>query len=222
MQQSAFQNTANMAQQFGMQAPDNTRFGMPIPTVQNGIAGYSSGTLYDQALAELEARRPGQKAAIDAQFIDPVTGAMSQYDQGIITDTLIKGAVHPIVAKLLSSGEYGASDSTPVSAQEAYMNARALSEMVRDYPAWAPGGILGKIGVSLSNMAIDNYEAKDGFLGEKRTDAVGNPIRQNYYDYQTNLGQDSGWTGFNTSGPDISYSADRDFTSTTGYDFNKD
>ena len=40
-------------------------------TYEGGIQGLSSGGLYDQAVAELAARRPGQAALIDQQFIDP-------------------------------------------------------------------------------------------------------------------------------------------------------
>jgi hypothetical protein len=39
------------------------------------VQAYSSGDMYDQALRELEARRPGQYAAMNAPFINPVTGA---------------------------------------------------------------------------------------------------------------------------------------------------
>jgi hypothetical protein len=50
--------------------------GMPAPqTFAGGVQGYSSGGLYDQALAELEARRPGQYNAITGMYIDPITGA---------------------------------------------------------------------------------------------------------------------------------------------------
>ena len=50
--------------------------GMPTPqTFAGGVQGYSSGGLYDQALAELEARRPGQYNAITGMFVDPITGA---------------------------------------------------------------------------------------------------------------------------------------------------
>lgn len=56
----------------------NANAGMPTPTTyDNGITGYSSGGLYDQALAELATRRPGQAAALNSMFIDPYSGEQS-------------------------------------------------------------------------------------------------------------------------------------------------
>jgi hypothetical protein len=50
--------------------------GMPAPqTFSGGVQGYSSGGLYDEALAELQRRAPGQYDAITGMFINPQTGA---------------------------------------------------------------------------------------------------------------------------------------------------
>jgi len=59
MQQQAMQGTVNQAQAFGL-APQgmDAMAGMPQTTTQDGITGYSAGTLYDQALAEAKARNP--------------------------------------------------------------------------------------------------------------------------------------------------------------------
>ena len=77
-QQAGFQQTADVASAFGMAAPTSERDimgGMGAPTqYANGVMGYSSAPLYEQSLAELERRRPAQKAYIDSFFIDPVTG----------------------------------------------------------------------------------------------------------------------------------------------------
>lgn len=79
MQQDAFQNAANTASAFGMAAPTTQQDimgGMNAPTVYaNGLSGYSSAPIYEEALAELGRRRPGQKDYIDSFFIDPQTGA---------------------------------------------------------------------------------------------------------------------------------------------------
>lgn len=49
--------------------------GMPTPTdFGNGVIGYSSGDLYDQARQELADRRPGQYAMYESMFVDPQTG----------------------------------------------------------------------------------------------------------------------------------------------------
>jgi len=84
MQQAAMRNTSQAAQAYGLQAAPGQEI-MPEPqTFAGGIQGYSSFPLYEQALAELEARMPGQYAALTAPFIDPVTGAepLSPYGNG--------------------------------------------------------------------------------------------------------------------------------------------
>ena len=85
MQQAGFQNTAGMADAFGLAGGGTGMEGMPAPTTYaGGIQGYSSAPMFEQSMAELEARRPGQYAAINAPFIDPVTGAqpMAPYGTG--------------------------------------------------------------------------------------------------------------------------------------------
>jgi hypothetical protein len=76
MQQAAFQGTADAASAFGQAAPVNPMGGMPqAMTFADGTTGYSSAPLYEQSLAALAAARPGQFAALQAPFINPVTGA---------------------------------------------------------------------------------------------------------------------------------------------------
>lgn len=77
MQQAAMQNTAGAASAFGMATPTGQDiYGMPAPTqFAGGIQGYSSAPMYEQSLAELQARRPAQYDALMAPFLDPVTGA---------------------------------------------------------------------------------------------------------------------------------------------------
>ena len=72
-QQAARSNIGQFAKAFGMQGVQDMALGAPT-TYQGGIQGYSSGSLYDQAVQELAARRPGQYAAIQRQFIDPYAG----------------------------------------------------------------------------------------------------------------------------------------------------
>ena len=61
MQQSAMQNTMGAMSAFGM-APAGAQYksSLPEPTTMGGVTGYSSGNLYDQALAELGRRNPDQ------------------------------------------------------------------------------------------------------------------------------------------------------------------
>lgn len=74
MQQGAMQNTADMLGSYGMNVP-----GMDIPTPQTfagGVQGYSSAPIFEEAIAALQANRPGQYDAIQNRFIDPMTGNM--------------------------------------------------------------------------------------------------------------------------------------------------
>ena len=76
MQEAAMQNVASAAGAFGLATPTGASVtGMPSATeYAGGIRGYSSAPLFEQAQAELAARRPAQKSYIDSFFIDPVTG----------------------------------------------------------------------------------------------------------------------------------------------------
>lgn len=77
-QQAARANVNQFAQAFGMQGPAAS--GLPTPTTYaGGITGYSSGSLYDQAVQELASRRPGQYAKMMENFVDP-------YNQGGFQD----------------------------------------------------------------------------------------------------------------------------------------
>ena len=75
MQQASMGNTNQAAQAFGMQGVADPMAGMPqAQDYGNGMMGYSSGGMYDQALAELAQRRPAQYMANAGMFIDPMTG----------------------------------------------------------------------------------------------------------------------------------------------------
>ena len=96
MQQAGFQNTAGMADAFGLAGGGTGMEGMPMPaTYAGGIQGYSSAPMFEQSMAELEARRPGQYEAINAPFIDPVTGAqpMAPYGTGGMPEADVGGGV---------------------------------------------------------------------------------------------------------------------------------
>lgn len=72
-QQQAMQNNIGAAQAFGM-APEGMQALAGMPQAQdfgNGVMGYSSAPLYEQALAEYRARMPGQAAQYDALYVNP-------------------------------------------------------------------------------------------------------------------------------------------------------
>ena len=75
MMQQSMAGTNQAAQAFGMGSGVDPNAGMPQAQNYGGMMGYSSGDMYDQALRELEMRRPGQYAAMRAPFINSVTGA---------------------------------------------------------------------------------------------------------------------------------------------------
>jgi hypothetical protein len=76
LQEAAIANTNMGASAFGLGGTSSPTAGMPTSqTFAGGLQGYSSGGLYDQALAQLQARNPGQFAALQAPFINPQTGA---------------------------------------------------------------------------------------------------------------------------------------------------
>ena len=65
MQQAAFQNTSDLAGAFGTagggMSQQDIMGGMPAPTTYaGGVRGYSSAPMYEQAMDELAARRPGR------------------------------------------------------------------------------------------------------------------------------------------------------------------
>lgn len=75
MQNASFDSTNMMAGAFNMPTADPANY-MPEPTTfANGIQGYSSAPLYNEAVDALAANRPGQKNYIDSFFVNPVTGA---------------------------------------------------------------------------------------------------------------------------------------------------
>lgn len=83
LQQAGMANTNMGASAFGLGGTPSPMAGMPTAqTFANGMQGYSSGGLYDQALATLQARNPGQFAALNAPFINPQTGAQPSAPYG--------------------------------------------------------------------------------------------------------------------------------------------
>lgn len=82
MQSSAFQNTADTANAYGLNAPvgqaDIQRGGMDeAQQYANGVRGYSSTPIYDQSMEAFGARDPGQKTFIDSMFMDKQNGELA-------------------------------------------------------------------------------------------------------------------------------------------------
>lgn len=79
MQEQAFQGTMDAAAAFGM-APQQT-YKNPMADIKQdfgGVQGYSSGPLFDQAVAEYESKRPRQAAQYNQLFVQDVRQPVGQ------------------------------------------------------------------------------------------------------------------------------------------------
>ena len=78
LQEAAFQNTADVADAFGMatpRSPTDIMGNMGAPqTYANGVTGYSSAPMFQDAVDTLGYFRPNQKALLDSFFVNPYTG----------------------------------------------------------------------------------------------------------------------------------------------------
>jgi hypothetical protein len=78
MQQAMFQNTSDVANAFGMATPTDPQdimgnMGRP-QTYANGVTGYSSAPMFQDAVDTLGYFRPNQKALMDSFFVNPNIG----------------------------------------------------------------------------------------------------------------------------------------------------
>lgn len=81
-QNAAFNANISAAEAFGL-LPVGSLTAMqdmaPKPTTyEGGLQAYSSGDLFDQAVAELAARRPGQVEQYNKLFVNPASGAQPE------------------------------------------------------------------------------------------------------------------------------------------------
>jgi hypothetical protein len=74
-QYSGFNNTANTASAFGLNAPGGYSMGNPAATTfDNGVRALSAAPLFEGKMDAFAAARPAQKSYIDSFFIDPYSG----------------------------------------------------------------------------------------------------------------------------------------------------
>lgn len=74
-QQQAMQSNIDAAAAFGLVDPGlDAMAGMPQAQDFSGVQGYSSFPMYQMAVDDLKASRPGQVAAYDDLYVDPTTG----------------------------------------------------------------------------------------------------------------------------------------------------
>ena len=74
-QQQAMQANLDAGAAFGLVDPGMSAMdGMPAAQDFGGVQGHSSFPMYQMAVDDLAASRPGQVAAYDKMYVDPVTG----------------------------------------------------------------------------------------------------------------------------------------------------
>jgi len=160
MQESAFQQTSDVASAFGV-GPQMSRQdimgGMAAPTeYAGGVRGYSSAPMYEQAVSELAARRPAQAEYLQSFFIDPMTGeAIRDYGQPAVSP------VAPMASPVAGGG--GGSDDPIYTAPIGDPNADSyFGESVVDF--LGSGGIMGAVGRGLG--LVDNKPTSRGGGGK--------------------------------------------------------
>lgn len=151
MEEQAMRGTGSAMQAFGLadQGYDPLA-GMPqAQTFMGGLRGYSSGDLYDDALATLQERRPAQYDAMTGAFIDPITGeaGVTFTPEGSIGDSTIA-----------SVDTTGMSDDDRDMANDIMtgnynFNREKLAGFLADLPEWS---LLGGLGRNLQ----DQYQAE--------------------------------------------------------------
>jgi hypothetical protein len=224
MQTSAMQNTADAASAFGLSAPTNAMAGMPAQQTNNlGFSGYSSGALFDDYLSNLAAQRPAQYEAINSQFLNPITGDVGTAftPAGSIGDTALSD--YTVRDGNIYNG--GASQSeVPVDTRSDLQKLYEIDKFLSSpKPEFSVGQALKPFGIAemiLDPLARSMNEYTRNYMMENSSQLA--PYINTYNDYQNNIGSGSSWDSSLTSGPDISYSSARDFSGTTGYNFNMD
>ena len=74
MQEAAFQGTDMAASAFGMPTTGGQQYLPEAQTFAGGMKGYSSAPMFEEAVATLAEKRPGQAEYLESFTIDPITG----------------------------------------------------------------------------------------------------------------------------------------------------
>jgi len=168
MQESAFQQTADVASAFGV-GPQMSRQdimgGMAAPTeYAGGVRGYSAAPMYEQAVSELAARRPAQAEYLQSFFIDPLTGqAAAGYGQPALAPTFTQAPD----GSVMRASERDDPISIPVGGDpnaDSYFG-ESIVNFVRD------GGIIGAAGRGLGILPT----REEQMAGQRFTD-IDDPI----------------------------------------------
>ena len=94
MQMAAFDSTNAAASAYGLPTASST--GLPTATTySNGMQGYSSYPMYQQAVEDFAKMYPGQYEAIMAMFVNPQTGAAPTYTKQPSSGTQSASLLYP-------------------------------------------------------------------------------------------------------------------------------
>jgi hypothetical protein len=150
---AGFGPTGDIARQANIDAA--IAFGMaPEGTRATPMGDLSSGTLYDQAVAEYERRNPGAASYYNQFFINPQTGEMPVYDQAQMSP----GYVDPTTGKFipLDGGNDGSSGG-PVAGGLTVGQIQSFANKDLGLMRFLPGASLAQ---ALTRGYVD-YRAKD-------------------------------------------------------------
>jgi hypothetical protein len=166
MQMASMQGTNTAASAFGLPAADPMA-GAPTAMNYGGMPAYSSGGMYDQALAELQRRQPAQYEALRAPFIDPVTGAQPAAPFGSGSTMGSKGGAEaapvpaPVPAPVArEGGGGGGSMSSGMSAASAGGGFTGIRDMF-------DGGGAGRSGTTFSGGPLSGAANRAGISPAK-------------------------------------------------------
>jgi hypothetical protein len=162
-QMAAMQGTNTAALSFGLPSVADPMAGMGQPLSYGGIPAYSSGGMYDQALAELQRRQPGQYNALRAPFIDPVTGAQPAAPFGFGgtgPGVLDMGMAAPVSEVMRSGGGGSGSMSSGMSAASAGGGFTSIRDMF-------DGGGAGRSGTTFSGGPLSGAANRAGISPAK-------------------------------------------------------
>tara|TARA_R110001632_G_scaffold221771_1_gene352502 strand:+ start:278 stop:1009 length:732 start_codon:yes stop_codon:yes gene_type:complete len=178
-QTNAMQNNANAASAFGLLAPTDAMADMPTPTTYaNGMKGYSSMPIYDQAMKELTASNPENMDAYDALFGGRTTFGLTG-GGGSTSNSRFSGSASPSAPPVKMNPVAG----IPQAQYEKAMTDRYATTRVgtgkNDY-GYTGQGTQSRAGVKATPPAPKVIRASSG-SGNKPKGAVGsvNP-RKNY------------------------------------------
>jgi hypothetical protein len=177
MQTAAGQGINTAAGAFGLGTTDLS-MGMPAPqTFAGGVQGYSSGGLYDQSLAELQRRAPGQYNAMTGMFINPQTGAAPLSFGSSVPAMPPMAAPSPVVAPVApverGGGERaplafgGGGSSAPAAAAGGFTSIRDMFD----------GGGAGRSGATFSGGPLSGAANRAGISPAKAAPAKSAPSK---------------------------------------------